>query len=171
MQIRQWGKERFMDIEVDVSQPGEFSGQFVPKCPIAVFYALQLELPPSLSDDSETEALLEGLEARLSVMDSHGSELKNLKDRRVELRYRRHGKTIGLERLYRLPEEKYMLRITITQGAKALSETKQRLILKYIIGFQGIAPFISSIASVIALALGAGLFFFGLRLTTKRHAH
>jgi hypothetical protein len=165
MQIRQWGKERFLDIEVDVSQPGEFSGKFIPKCPIAFSYVLLLELPPSLFDHSETEALLEGLEARLSITDSHGSELPNLKDRPVK--HKTHGNPIMLECLPNLPEEIHTLKLTISKGAEALSGTKQHLFLEYCIGFQAISIHITFSAGVIVLAFGAGLAFYGLTLTKK----
>jgi len=168
VQFRQWTKTRLLDIEVDISQPGEFSGQFVPKCPIAAYYTLLLELPPSFTEDSDTQALLDGLEARLSVLDSHGSELRGFKER--DIKYKTRGNPIMLEQLYRLPEESYTLRFTIAQGAKALSGTKQHLFLEYRLGFQTIELHISLLATVVALTIGAGLTFYGLTLTKKKQA-
>jgi hypothetical protein len=168
MQFRQWSKARLLDIEVDVSQPGEFSGQFAPKCPIAACYVLLLELPPSFSGDSDTKVLLEGLEAHLSVMDSHGSELPDLENPHVECKT--SGNPIMLERLNRLPEEPHTLKLTITKGAKALSGTKQRLFIEYRLGFQTISLHISFLVAVVAISFGTGLTFYGLKLTKKRRA-
>ena len=168
MQFREWRKARLLDIEVDVSQPGEFSGQFVPKCPIAVFCVLLLELHPSFSDEAETEALLEGMEARLSIMDSHGSELPNLKYRPVKQITRENP--IMLECLQNLPEETHTLKLTISKGAEALSGTKQQLFLEYRFGFQAISLHITFLAAVISLILGVGLTIYGLTLTKKENA-
>ena len=168
MQFRQWSKARLLDIEVDVSQPGEFSGQFAPKCPIAACYVLLLELSPSFFDGSDAKVLLEGLEARLSAIDSHGQKLPALKDRHVECKT--SGNPILLERLNRLPEEPHTLKLTITKGAKALSGTKQRLFLEYRLGFQTISLHISFWVAVVAISFGTGLTFYGLRLAKKRQA-
>jgi hypothetical protein len=165
VQLWQWGRARLLDIEADVSQPGEFSGQFIPKCPIAICYRLLLVLPPSLSDRSASENLLAGMEARLSVTDSHGSELPKLKERPVQVALMTHSETISLGGIpHRLPEETYMLRLTISQGAKALSGTQQRLILKYAIGFQGVAWLVGLVVAIAALAIGAILLFAGVKL-------
>jgi len=168
--LKGWAKTHLLDMEVDVSQPGEFSGQFIPKCPIAIYYRLLLVLPPSLFDRSESENLLEGLEARLSVTDSHGSELPKLTERPVQLALMMPSKTISLGGIpHRLPEETYTLRFTVSKGAKALSGTQQRLILKYAIGSQGVAWLVRLVVAVAALAVGAVFIFRGVRSGRDSH--
>ncbi len=165
IQLGQWSKARLLDIEVDVSQPGEFSGRFTPDCPFAFCYKLLLVLPPSLSDRLESVDFLTAMEARLSVTDSHGSELPNLKERPVQLALMMPSKTISLGGIpHRLPEETYTLRLTISQGAKALSGTKQRLILKYLFGFQAMAWLVGLLVAIPALAVGVILLRAGRRL-------
>jgi hypothetical protein len=164
VQLRQWAKARILDIEVDVSQPGEFTGRFTPDCPFAFSYQLLLVLPPSLSDRLESEDLLTGMEARLSVMDSHGSELRDLRDRPIQPAVRTPGKPIALERIYLLPKETHTLRLSVSQGAMALSGTKQRLVLKYLFGFQAVAWLVGLLVSIPALAVGAILLFAGVKL-------
>ncbi len=170
--FRGWVKARPLDIAVDVSQPGEFSGQFIPRCPIAFRYRLLLVLPPSLADRSASEDLLAGMEAHLSVMDPHGSELPDLKERPVQPAHRTPGKPIALERFAPFPKETYTLRLTISQGAKALSGTQQRLILKYDCSDIFVLVLLKHFSlDMLVLAVGAMLLFGGVKLGDLRGSH
>jgi hypothetical protein len=163
--LRGWVNARPLDIVVDVSRIGEFSGQFTPKCPIAFCYQLLLVLPPALADRPESEDLLAGMEAHLSVVDSRGSALRELEERPVQPAQRRPGRPIALERIFRLPSGTYTLRLTISKGAKPLSGTQQRLMLKYVCSDIFVLVLLKHFfLAMLVLAVGAILFSVGVRL-------
>ena len=155
LDLQRWSKARLLDIEVDVSQPGEFSGRFTPDCPFAFCYQLVLVLPPSLSDRLGSVDSLSGMEARISVTDSHGSDLPKVKERPVQVALMMPSKTISLGGIpHPLSKETYTLKLTVSKGAEALSGTKQRLFLEYRIGFQAIVWLVGLVVAVSSLSVG-----------------
>jgi len=167
-ELRQWSEARPLDIEVDLSQPGEFSDQFILKCPDAVYYELCLVLPSSLCVKSEGEELLAGLEASCSIMDSYGSELPHLRELRLKPAKVTPGKPMLLESIGHLPEDTYTFRLTVSQGAGALSGVEQHLIMTYVVGMgRQLASFMALYGGVIALTVGALLCIIGVILKRR----
>jgi len=154
-ELCQWREARPLDVEVDLSQPGEFSYQFILECPYAYSCDLLLILPPSLSGESKPDDLLAGLEACYSIMDSYGLELPHLRELHLEPLTAASGEPILLEAIGRLPEDTYTFRLTVSQGAGALSGVKQRLIMTYAVGFHALGPFMALALGVFALVGGA----------------
>ena len=157
-ELKQWGEVRSLDIEVDLSQPGEFSYPFILECPYADSYDLLLILPPFPSSESKPDDLLAGLDAVYSIIDSNGLELPHLRKLRLEPLTKASGKPILFESIGRLPKAMYTFRLTVSQGAGALSGVEQHLIMTYNIGFAAALP-------LLALALGIPSFAFGVILT------
>jgi len=167
-ELKQWGEARSLDIEVDLSQPGEFSYPFILECPYADSYDLLLILPPFPSSESKPDDLLAGLDAFYSIIDSNGLELPHLLKLRLEPLTKASGKPILFESIGRLPKAMYTFRLTVSQGAGALSGVEQHLIMTYNIGFDAAFPFVVLFGGFLTLA-GGGIFaFFGLILARKK---
>ncbi len=167
-ELKQWGEARSLDIEVDLSQPGEFSYPFILECPYADSYDLLLILPPFPSSESKPDDLLAGLDAFYSIIDSNGLELPHLLKLRLEPLTKASGKPILFESIGRLPKAMYTFRLTVSQGAGALSGVEQHLIMTYNIGFAAALPLLALSLGIPSFAFGVILAFSIVTLTRKK---
>ncbi|MBI5725384.1 MAG: hypothetical protein HZA50_15615 [Planctomycetes bacterium] len=143
----EWRKDRPADIQVDLSQPGEFSGKFVQTCDISHSEEISLIVSPEAAARPDSAKLPENLRCTLRITDEKGGE--SFKQEVVGEDLSQYGpqKEKFVLALFRpFKRGNYRITITITQGAPALRGVQQRIVARYLIcGFDKWPALISQI--------------------------
>jgi hypothetical protein len=167
-QLKQWSKANALDIKVDLSLPGEYSNKFDLKCPYASSHELLLVLPNFQQEEFEKKGSWDGLEGQFSFFDRNGAEIDWLSELEVSPKTKISEGEVLLLDIGGLPRGTYMLRLTVSKGAKALSGVEQRLVMHYLIGFAAIGPILYLVMGVPSFTVGVLLVFLMIRLLKKK---
>ena len=168
--FEEWKVARPIDIEVDFSKPGTFSGPLHQTCQISHDELLGIEVPKeTLSDLTETE-LLEGLEFDCLITDEQGKAVieRNFKSN-PDWETQRIDQMIPLLSILSFPNGDYTLTVHIKEGAPKLASIPQRLVARYMLcGMELMVAQISLIIGVVALVIATVLLLVVLVVTLQK---
>ncbi len=150
-QFTEWQDARPIDIPVDLSKPGTFSGRFTQTCRVAHGEAIFLIVAASALGDTSPTELLKSLRFTCVISDPGGRPV-------VEQAFsseawsgsRFEGGDIDIISFLPFPEGEYDLTLTVEQGAPALAGVEQRLQARYLLCGLERSP------ATVSLLLGAG---------------
>jgi len=166
-ELRQWDKTPSFYIKVNLSEPGEFSKQFTLNRRYADTHSLYLLLPDSVLRESELKELFSGLEASFSFLDHSGAEIDRLRDLPFDTKTNPSEGAILLIDFGRIPINTYTFRLTVSQGAGALSSVEQWIFMKNNVGFAAMISVLALLAGILSLIFGIMLALL-IRLTRKK---
>ncbi|MFA6562176.1 MAG: hypothetical protein WCV00_09755 [Verrucomicrobiia bacterium] len=147
----QWKQARPIDIPVDLSKPGQFTGGFAQTCHISHGEAICLAVPTDVVAKTTWTNLLSNLRFVSQIQDRNGKE---------ELKEEFTGEPFGRDHLidgdfvllmFRpFADGTYQMALTVTQGAPALHGVPQRLVARYMLCGMELMP------AIIAKMMGIG---------------
>ena len=164
-------EEKLIDLEVDLSQPGEFSGEFQQTWSICHRQAINLHVPSNLASQVSPSKLLTSLEFKCRITDSNGDVVADDKSA---------GHPIWQDRLdddeipllYFHPFDKggtYTLTLTIIRGAPRLAGVPQRLVGRYQpCGIELLPAFFAIVIGIASLVVAAIIFLVVVIITKRK---
>jgi len=156
VEVTQWHQARPIDIPVDLSKTGEFSGEFVQTCQISHDEALCLLVPQEVLASTRPANLLDDLRFTCQIVDQSGKQKISGKFQGSLPSDRLLDGAIQIVSLSRFNNGVYKLTLTVTQGASALRGVEQRLIARYkLCGLEELPSVIALIISIVCFAVAA----------------
>jgi len=150
-QFTEWQDARPIDIPVDLSKPGTFSGRFTQTCRVAHGEGIFLIVAASALGNTSPTELLKSLRFTCVISDPGGRPVVEQKlSSEAWSGSRLEGGDIDLISFLPFPEGEYDLTLTVEQGAPALAGVEQRLQARYLLC--GLERF----PATVSLLLGAG---------------
>ena len=150
-QFAEWQDARPIDIPVDLSKPGTFSGRFIQTCRAAHGEAISLVVAPSATGGTSPADLIRPLRLRCVISDLRGLPVVEQEFRGEAWSASRFGGgDTDMISFSPFPEGEYNLTLTIAEGAPALAGMDQRLQARYLLC--GLERF----PATVSLLLGAG---------------
>ncbi|MDQ1256439.1 MAG: hypothetical protein QG656_1035 [Candidatus Hydrogenedentes bacterium] len=135
-QFWEWVEVPTIDIPVDCSVPGSFSGKLVHTCTMAHGGGgLRLEIPPESIPQTELESALEGLRVEGTVTDikSGAKTAIEASDRFLYSVPGDEHAILAASLPYDLPKGEYTLELSVVTGAQRLAGIPQRLVGRYML--------------------------------------
>lgn len=145
--FHEWLIARPMSMAVDLSRPGTFTAPFQQTCDASHGEAIYLAVESP--DAVEPGKLLEGLDARIAIVDTDGKEVYCEK---AGPEFRQEGDDIQLAYFHPFSTGSYTARIEVSAGAPALQGIEQTLFAKY--RLCGLERLPADIARALALLSG-----------------
>lgn len=154
-QFYEWVEAEPINIEVDMSKPGKYSGQFHQTCAISHGEELLLQLPADKLKEMSPKAVVGPLEFHCSITNEIGEEVVSSETAR-QINLRDEYKDGAIPLLYFHPFENgtYHLVLSVTKSNQHLADVPQRLIARYVLcGLEMMPARVSMIAGIVALLI------------------
>ena len=163
-QLRAGKTDQPVDIEVDLSRPGEYTGPFVQTCAMSHDQRLTLHLGEEVATAEEAAALLGGLDATFAVYRTDDTPVIELELMDLGRHQAYPAAYLEGQRFAPFAKGSYRFRLTVRQPAAALSGVRQQLTARYeLCGLEGFAlvagaaatfgPLIAGVLVVVIVAL------------------
>lgn len=165
-----WQEASPIDIAIDLSKPGQFTGGFKQTCHIAHGEVLCLRLPPNMLANSAWPNRLHDLRFVAQIRDKNGMETvrEEFTGDLFGTNYQPNG-TLALLPFPPFGNGEYQLILTVTEGVPALQGTPQRLVARYMLcGLEMMPAFIVMGMGIGSFAL-AGIIALITALIVRRH--
>ena len=167
-EFQRWTTAKPIDMAVDVSHPGHFSGEFRQTCQTSHGEAVCLEMPSNLLASASASNVLASLQFDCTIADAQGTQVvKSSFD----------GDRLDGDRLidgaipvvFIAPFKKgiYTLTLTVSKGAPALAGVHQRLVARYeLCGLEMMPASMATVMGVAAIVI-AGIILLVVLVITK----
>ncbi|MFZ2642882.1 MAG: hypothetical protein WA117_17945 [Verrucomicrobiia bacterium] len=153
----QWEQARPIDIPVDFSKPGQFTGGFVQTCHISHGEAICLAVPSNTVANTTWSKLLADLQFVSLIQDQSGHEITRVEFTGESLA-RDHliDGAILLVTFQPFENGTYRMTLTVKQGAPALRGVPQHLVARYMLcGMEKMPSFIAMVMGIGGLVIAA----------------
>lgn len=165
-----WVEARPVNIKVDLSQAGEFSGPFHQTCEMSHGEYLCLELPPRVLAGTTPTKLVANLRFEYTVTNAQGGQ-----EARGDFEYGLpwedylYEGAIPLVYVDRFHNGDYTLLLRVTTGVPELAGVQQRLIARYhLCGMEMMPAFLSMVLGIVFLVIAAIIPLAGWLLAVRR---
>jgi hypothetical protein len=138
-------------VTVDLSQPGKSTAPFKQTCALAHGEALYLVLPVATLTTQSVAQLLDGLDATITITDTHGNQVIRTKFTDFEVGTSSTD-PILLSHFDPFQNGDYVIAIDVAEGAPALLGSKQTVFAKY--ELCGMERLPATFAAVLSFACG-----------------
>jgi len=161
---------RPIDMAVDLSQPGEFSGQLhqTRRTPY-LFQPLYLEVPPDVLHDVSVPDMVSKLRFNYAIADAQGKMVVESKfegDLAASARFSQGTLQIGGFAYFETG--KYTLTFRVTEGVPELAGIPQRLASSYLLcGMEMMSVLLGTVIGIASIIV-AGIILLRVRAITKR---
>jgi hypothetical protein len=120
-------------IEVDLSQPGTYSGEFVHSFLGAHDEALRIQTEPTFATTEEARASVAGLKGRVTFTTLEGvvAHERELNPEWCGSSWVTHGNAVPAFSFYGLDKGTYRMTLIVEEGAPALAGVPQTLVARY----------------------------------------
>ena len=120
-------------MQVDLSKPGEFVGEFVHTFVNAHYEKVRIETDPPFATPEQAQASIEGLQAQVTFATPEGDVVseRELSADSCSWSWVKDGEAVPAFGFHGLQTGTYQLKLTIERGAPALADIPQTLVARY----------------------------------------
>jgi Ca2+/Na+ antiporter len=171
-QVHQWDGDESIRLQVDLSKPGSYSGEFVKTCNTSLGEYLYVETRQEFASKDEALELVKGIKGTISVTDSSGESVVDYDFTDtdfVEQRIVSECLAPGLRIRGVLSKGKYALNLTVVQPSPALSNVNHALVGRNLFcGCIFIPAAIGILAGIVCIGVSIILIIVVVILVVKR---
>jgi flagellar basal body-associated protein FliL len=170
-QVEKWRTFEPVRIEVDLSKPGTYTGNFHQTYQGSHNEILYIETPDLKVEAEDPNVMLCGLKGKISILDTAQKEVESLDLAKMEIVYlptETESVAFGWE-FWPFPVGEYTIDIHIEEGCSLFQGQKQFLVARYsFCGLEYSVVYISIIFGLILLLIGSLFIFFVLLFRRKK---